>query len=86
MKIVDSRLFPVADIAAAIVTLKPGGLRELHWHPQADEWQHYVKGKGRMTVFDASKNARTEDFKAGDIGYINVSRAHYIENTGEGNA
>ena len=36
-----------------------------------------------MTVFDASKNARTEDFQAGDIGYIEVSRAHYIENTGD---
>jgi oxalate decarboxylase len=83
VKIVDDRLFPVTDIAVAIVTLKRGGLRELHWHPQADEWQYYVKGKGRMTVFDASHNARTEDFKAGDIGYIDVSRAHYIENTGD---
>ena len=83
VKIVDDRLFPVTNISAAIVTLKPGGLRELHWHPQSDEWQYYVKGKGRMTVFDASKNARTEDFQAGDIGYIEISRAHYIENTGD---
>ena len=83
MKIIDDHLFPVTNISAAIVTLKPGGLRELHWHPQSDEWQYYVKGKGRMTVFDASKNARTEDFQAGDIGYIEISRAHYIENTGD---
>lgn len=34
LAIVDSRNFPIAKtIAAAIVTLKPGGLRELHWHP-----------------------------------------------------
>ena len=34
MKIVDSRNFPVAKtIASSIVTLKPGALRELHWHP-----------------------------------------------------
>ena len=46
MKIVDRRNFPATDIAAAIVTLKPGGLRELHWHPNADEWQYYVKGNG----------------------------------------
>jgi oxalate decarboxylase/phosphoglucose isomerase-like protein (cupin superfamily) len=25
--------WPATDIAAAIVTVKPGGLRELHWHP-----------------------------------------------------
>ena len=34
LSIVDSRNFPAAKtIAAAVVTLKPGGLRELHWHP-----------------------------------------------------
>lgn len=34
MAIVDSRNFPIATtLAAAIVTLEPGGLRELHWHP-----------------------------------------------------
>lgn len=32
--IVDSRNFPIATtIAAAVVTLEPRGLRELHWHP-----------------------------------------------------
>lgn len=83
VKIVDDRNFPVTNIAVAIVTLKPGGLREIHWHPLADEWQYYVAGKGRMTVFDADHNARTEDFQAGDIGYVDVSRPHYIENTGD---
>lgn len=34
VKTVDSRNFPVAKtIASSIVTLKPGALRELHWHP-----------------------------------------------------
>lgn len=34
ISIVDSKNFPIATtIAAAIVTLKPGALRELHWHP-----------------------------------------------------
>ncbi len=81
--IVDRRNFPVTDIAAAIVRLKPGGLRELHWHPLSDEWQYYVSGKGRMTVFEANSKARTMDFTTGDVGYITVSRPHYIENTGE---
>lgn len=34
IQIVDSRNFPISQtIAAAIVTLEPGALRELHWHP-----------------------------------------------------
>jgi len=83
VKIVDRNLWPATNIAAAIVTLKPGGLRELHWHPQEDEWQYYVKGKGRMTVFSGGGHARTMDFEEGDVGYIDKSAPHYIENTGD---
>jgi oxalate decarboxylase len=83
VKIIDKSNFPATDIAAAIVTLKPGGLRELHWHPNEDEWQYYVKGTGRMTVFAAGGHARTMDFHEGDVGYIDRSLPHYIENLGE---
>jgi oxalate decarboxylase len=83
VKVVDRSNFPATNIAAAIVTLKPGGLRELHWHPNEDEWQYYVKGKGRMTVFSAGAHARTMDFQEGDVGYIDRSMPHYIENTGD---
>jgi oxalate decarboxylase len=48
----------------------------------SDEWQYYISGKGRMTVFDSGSKARTMDFTAGDVGYIQVSRPHYIENIG----
>jgi oxalate decarboxylase len=82
VRIVDRKNFPATNIAAAIVRLKPGGLRELHWHPLADEWQYYVSGSGRMTIFEAGSKARTFDFQAGDVGYIGISRPHYIENTG----
>ena len=37
VKIIDSKNFPVTPNATAIVKLKPGGLCELHWHPNADE-------------------------------------------------
>jgi hypothetical protein len=46
---------PVAtEISGVNMRLTPGGIRELHWHPNADEWQYYIGGKGRMTVFAAS--------------------------------
>ena len=83
VKIIDRKIWPATNIAAAIVTLKPGGLRELHWHPNEDEWQYYVSGKGRMTVFAAGARARTMDFEEGDVGYIDKSLPHYIENTGD---
>jgi len=83
VKIIDRSNFPITNIAAAIVTLKPGGLRELHWHPNEDEWQYYVKGTARMTVFAAGGHARTMDFHPGDVGYIDRSLPHYVENIGD---
>jgi len=84
VRIVDSHTFPASGtIAAAHVTLHPGGLREMHWHPNADEWQYYIKGKGRMTTFAAASRARTMDFQEGDVGYIRQNFPHYIENTGD---
>lgn len=84
VRIIDSRNFQVATtIAAAHVTVKPGGLRELHWHQNADEWQYYVQGKGRMTVFFNAAKARTADFNAGDVGYVPKTLGHYVENVGD---
>lgn len=75
VKIIDSKIFPVTPIFAAIVTLKPGGLRELHWHPNADEWQYYITGQARMTVFAADSDVRTMDFQEGDVGtYLSHNR------------
>ena len=84
VRVIDSRNFPVSEtIAAAHVTLKPGGLRELHWHQNAEEWQYYIQGKARMTVFFNGAKARTADFRPGDVGLVPRTFGHYIENTGE---
>lgn len=83
VRIADSTNFKAAKtIAAALVEVEPGGMRELHWHPNADEWQYYISGKARMGVFGASEDARTFDFRAGDVGYVPFAMGHYIENTG----
>jgi len=82
-RIVDSSVFLAAKaIAAVLVTIKPGGMRELHWHPNASEWQYWIKGSGRMTVFASSGNARTMNFNANDVGFVPAVAGHYIENTG----
>lgn len=83
VRIADSSNFPATTtISAALVEIEPGGLRELHWHPNSDEWQYYISGKGRMTVFASSSRARTFDYQEGDVGYVPFAMGHYIENTG----
>lgn len=84
VRIADSSNFPAATtIAAALVEVQPGAMRELHWHPNADEWQYHIAGEARMTVFAAAGKARTVDYHAGDVGYVPFAMGHFIENTGD---
>ncbi len=55
----------------------------MHWHPNADEWQYYLRGSARMTVFNTGPKATTTDFRAGDVGVVKRNLGHYIENTGD---
>ncbi|SHN78284.1 cupin domain-containing protein [Bradyrhizobium erythrophlei] len=83
VRIADSSVFKASkNIAVALVEIEPGGMRELHWHPNVDEWQYYIEGQARMGVFAAQGAARTFDYRAGDVGYVPFAMGHYIENTG----
>jgi oxalate decarboxylase len=83
VRITDSSLFKASKtIASAFVEIEPGAMREMHWHPNADEWQYYISGEARMTVFAAENNARTFNFQAGDVGSVPFATGHYVENIG----
>lgn len=83
VRIADLHNFKASTtICAALVEVEPGGMRELHWHPNADEWQYWIAGKGRMTVFASESRANTVEFNPGDVGFVPQSMAHYIQNIG----
>ncbi|PSR78597.1 hypothetical protein PHLCEN_2v7344 [Hermanssonia centrifuga] len=83
VKVVDSRTFPISTTtAAAEVTVQPGAMRELHWHPTQDEWSFFLEGNARVTLFAAQGAARTYNFQAGDVGYVPGTYGHYVENIG----
>jgi oxalate decarboxylase len=82
--LVDSTQFPISKtITGAVLELDPGALRELHWHPNADEWQYVLEGKVSMTMFGSHGRYRTEVLGQGDIGYIPQGYGHSIENVGD---
>ncbi|KIN29081.1 MULTISPECIES: oxalate decarboxylase [Bacillus] len=82
--IADSTNFKVSKtIASALVTVEPGAMRELHWHPNTHEWQYYISGKASMTVFASDGHARTFNYQAGDVGYVPFAMGHYVENIGD---
>ncbi|NRN26880.1 cupin domain-containing protein [Photorhabdus heterorhabditis] len=79
----SSKEFPISTtITGLIEIVKPGAIRELHWHPNANEWQYYISGKGRMTVFSSHGHAQTSKFGPTDVGYVPQGFGHYIENIG----
>lgn len=85
MRIVSETEFPISTtMTGALLTLKPGAFRAMHWHPNADEWQYIVKGNARLSVFASSGIASTVDMKPGDVGYVPMGFGHAIENVGDG--
>lgn len=55
--------------------------RELHWHPNADEWSYFIRGSARVTIFASSSTARTFDYTAGDVGIVPVSSRTQLPRT-----
>ncbi|KAJ5641365.1 Oxalate decarboxylase OxdC [Penicillium lividum] len=81
VRITDSTNFPISKtVAAAHLEIAPGALREMHWHPNADEWTYFKRGRARVTVFAAEGNARTFNYMAGDVGIVPRNMGHFIEN------
>jgi oxalate decarboxylase len=82
-RVVSSREFPIqTTLTAARLDLEPGALREMHWHPHADEWQYYIRGRARVGVFGSHGRARTEEFGPGNVAFIPQGQGHYVESVG----
>ncbi len=82
---VDSSRFPISKtVTGVVLDLDAGALRELHWHPTADEWQYVVDGKVSVTLFGSGGRYRIETLEKGDVGYIPQGFGHSIENVGDG--
>ena len=81
---VGANRFPISETMTGVVLdLDPGGLRELHWHPNADEWQYVVSGDYSVTLFGSHGRYRVETLGKGDIAYIPQGYGHSIENIGD---
>jgi oxalate decarboxylase len=81
---VDSSQFPISKtVTGVILDLDPGALRELHWHPTADEWQYVIEGKISVTMFGSHGRFRTETMEKGEVGYIPQGYGHSVENVGD---
>jgi oxalate decarboxylase len=82
-RIVSSKEFPIqSTLSSARMDLEPGSLREMHWHPNSDEWQYYTKGRSRVGIFGAHGRVETAEFGPGDVCFIPQGFGHWIEQLG----
>jgi oxalate decarboxylase len=83
LRIVSSAEFPIqTTLTSALMDLEPGALREMHWHPNSDEWQYYTKGRARVGIFGAHGRVETAEFGRGDVGFIPQGFGHWVEQIG----
>ncbi|GAB3967860.1 oxalate decarboxylase family bicupin [Spirosoma terrae] len=83
-RVVTQKEFPISTtITGSIFEIEPGGLREMHWHPNADEWQYFIQGQAEVGIFLAEHHFVKDDYEAGDVGYVPMGAGHYIKNTGD---
>src|SRR5258707_1145861 len=69
------------DIAGVNMRLAQNGIRELHWHQQA-EWAIMLDGDCRITTLDEEGRAEVGDVKTGDLWYFPAGLPHSLQGLG----
>lgn len=81
---VTVRQLPIATALAGVnMSLTPRGVRELHWHQQA-EWSYMFWGRARITAVDQNGRNFIADVGAGDLWYFPAGIPHSIQGLEEG--
>src|ERR671930_1130852 len=81
---VTTRELPVAkDLAGVNMRLKPGGIRELHWHKEA-EWAYMIAGTARVTAVDQAGRNFIADVGPSDLWYFPAGIPHSIQGLEQG--
>jgi oxalate decarboxylase len=68
-------------ISGVNMRLGPGGVRELHWHQQA-EWAIMTYGICRVTILDQDGRPQVADVKEGDLWYFPAGLPHSLQGLG----
>ena len=81
---ITTRELPVAtEIAGVNMRLTPGGIRELHWHKEA-EWAYMIAGSCRVSILDEEGRLFIDDVGVGDLWYFPSGLPHSIQALEEG--
>ena len=83
IRLATAKEFPISQgMSGGVMTLKPGAMRELHWHPNANEWHYYLRGTGQVSLFGSGGRGKVAQFQPGDVAYIPAGNGHAVKNIG----
>lgn len=83
----DKSNFPIlCGMSLYKLVLKPNGIREPHWHANADELGYCLKGRVLITLYDTADTKASFLVEAGDAFLIPSGALHDVENVGNENA
>jgi oxalate decarboxylase len=76
--------FPMSlTMVGARTELYPRGVREPHWHPNADEWDFVISGRAIITIFEGGDHFTEVELGPGDVGFLKRNAAHAVETVGD---
>ena len=76
---ITARELPVSTTIAGVnMSLTAGGVRELHWHKEA-EWAYMLLGRARITAVDQNGRNFIADVAPGDLWYFPPGIPHSIQ-------
>ncbi len=74
--------FAISETISGVnMRLARGGIREMHWHQQA-EWAFMLDGRCRITVLDEEGRPSVQDVKTGDLWYFPPGLPHSLQGLG----
>src|SRR5258706_7195531 len=81
---VTVRELPIATTLAGVnMRLKPGGIREMHWHKEA-EWGYMIAGRARITAIDPQGRNFIADVGPQDLWNFPAGIPHSIQGLEQG--
>jgi oxalate decarboxylase len=72
----------LSGVAIYSEVIEPGGMRELHWHANANELSVCLSGEGEVGILTGRGEKATFPVRAGSVTSVPLGYAHYLRNIG----
>ncbi len=69
-------------MCGGLITIRPGAMLGLHWHPNSNEWNYVLAGRAEVALYGAQGRGLVEAFAPGDVAYFPRGFGHAIRNIG----